>query len=309
MNLIWQSLEACSVTDMEQFRELQKINAEKFKALEGEYKKAFFSVYKPLAADAFAGVEHERAVSDLIDKLLLAQRGHAPISDVFPNGLRQYYNDLLNSLPDEPEKKPQSRKRLVYSAIAIVVITLVVVCAALWQNGSIGVWSHGIQYLYENLDEYSYQCTPVEGTCSVTVDLSNPKSNAGKTLYNKDGCKIEISFMDNAGLSCGGYRIGFRTHGVYSPDSAVLVSGIKHITTEQRSFTTNLTASMKTTYNGITYDCPAFSSSGMVFKDGDEFSFYLFPSEAYNKNQVTLFETGKAQLTISGLVKNYWYRK
>lgn len=294
--------------DAEEFWELQNNNAEKFKKLAGEYKKAFFAVYKPLAADAITGAKHENAVSDLLDKLLCAQREHKAVPEVFPNGLRKYYDELLNPIPEKPKKQVRW-KRVVWLGAAAVIITLAAVFAALWQNGSVDVWSQGIGYFYGQMDRYGYRCTPVTDSFSVSVDLSNPQSNVGKTLYNKDGCKIEIGLMDQLDRSKGGYRIGFRSHGVYTAESALLVSGVKHITTEGRTFTANLTASMKTKYNGVTYSCKSFGENGMTGKDGDMFCFYLFPQEAYDRNQVTLNETGKAELTVSGLVKNCWYRK
>ena len=51
--------------------------------------------------------------------------------------------------------------------------------------------------------------------------------------------------------------------------------------------------------------------SGLNFnyKDGDDFSFYVFPAEAYEKGEVTLDEVGVVELTITDLYQNTWRKK
>ena len=77
----------------------------------------------------------------------------------------------------------------------------------------------------------------------------------------------------------------------------------------ESSFTSEITAKMTSKYNGETYDNFYSSSSGINFKDGDEFTFYLFPNSAYDTNEISLDEKGVVEVTVTNLYKNMWSKK
>ncbi|RAP75995.1 hypothetical protein [Paenibacillus montanisoli] len=148
----------------------------------------------------------------------------------------------------------------------------------------------------------------VDGEYSVSIDLSDLDSNVGKELYNDGKHRIYVMWVDNVGVSGGGYRIGFRAVGTYSHNGASLISGQYHETLGEHEFTTKMTAKMKAEYKGNVYESATYGTSGINFKDGDDFSFYLFPVDAYESGEITLDEKGIVKLTLTGLYQNLWQR-
>ena len=136
------------------------------------------------------------------------------------------------------------------------------------------------------------------------------ESNIGKELYNDGESKIYVSWIDNTGSSnSGGYRIGFRSCGIYSLNGATLVSGVCHENVDNNSFRTYMSAKMTAKYKDNIYNSSVLGTSGLNYKDGDEFAFYIFPSEAYDKEDVSLDEDGIVKLSIKNLYKNIWTKK
>lgn len=141
---------------------------------------------------------------------------------------------------------------------------------------------------------------------SISISLNDLKSNIGKELYNDGENKIYVSWIDNTGNSnTGGYRIGFRSIGKYSINGATLVSGARHETVNN-SFTTYMSAKMTARYKNKVYDSNEFGTNSLNYKDGDEFAFYIFPSEAYDNGEITLQESDIVELSIKNLYKNIW---
>ena len=87
-----------------------------------------------------------------------------------------------------------------------------------WQIGWIGLWSQGIAYIANQSNEFSDKNGHVmQGEYSISIDLSDLKSNMNKELYNDGTQKIYVAWIDNTGsTNTGGYRIGFRSNGEYS---------------------------------------------------------------------------------------------
>jgi hypothetical protein len=112
-----------------------------------------------------------------------------------------------------------------------------------------------------------------------------------------------------SGERTGGYRIGFRSSGTYSLRAASLISGGRHEVTGDHSFTTTMSAELQAAYNGKTYIGSVFGVSGLNYKDGDDFAFYLFPTAAYDSGEITLDERGTVNVTITKLYKNSWSKK
>lgn len=198
-------------------------------------------------------------------------------------------------------------KKQSYILIPVVAIIVFV----LWITGLFGIWTQGISYIANNTKDFTDTKGHIlEGEYSISIDLSNLESNIGKDLYNDGTHRIYVSWIDNAGsVSTGGFRIGFRSSGDYSLTTASLISGIHHATVDEKSFTSEMSARMTAKYNGKVYNSSVFGISGLNIKDGDDFSFYIFPSEAYEKEEVSLNETGIVELTVKDLYKNIWSKK
>lgn len=280
-------------------------------ALNGEYRDLYNRLIKQLREDVQPGEELERAISSILQMLSEAAEEKRPVLELIPDGFDVFYQELLDALPVYTrESRLLKRRRAKMRWIAVTaILVLTIVLGALWQSGYVGMWQNGIAYMAGTLDKYSYHESTLEDGFEIIIDLADLESNTGKVLYEKDDMYIDVYTVDEVGLQGGGYRIHFRSHGKYSMDKAVLVSGNKHYATESRwySYTTN--ATIRSEYNGKQYEGSVMGSSGLNYKDGDMFSFYIFPSEAYNSGDVTTQENGKVKITISNLVVNQWFKK
>ncbi|HSP48026.1 MAG TPA: hypothetical protein VLN47_08135, partial [Clostridiaceae bacterium] len=88
----------------------------------------------------------------------------------------------------------------------------------------------------------------------------------------------------------------------------------RQVMTEQRYYTAESIGKMKVVIAGIPYDSRVSASSGLNYKDGDEFGFRLFPLETY-RNGTFLLEApirkagGKVTIQLYDLVRTTWSRK
>jgi len=198
-------------------------------------------------------------------------------------------------------------KRILLISTSFIAIVLFII----WQTGLIGLWAEGMAYIANNTKEFTdTNGHIVSGQYSISIDLSNLESNFGKEVYNDGTQRIYIILVDNTGnVNSGGYRIGFRSVGQYSLSGASLISGVHHATVNENSFTTTMSAKMTAEYHGKTYTSAVYSTSGLNYKDGDDFSFYIFPGESYKSQEITLNEKGIVNLTVTDLYKNIWSKK
>ncbi|UVI29327.1 hypothetical protein [Paenibacillus spongiae] len=198
-------------------------------------------------------------------------------------------------------------KKIVMISTSVIAVIVVV----LWQIGLIGLWTEGMAYIANNTKEFTdTKGHIVQGEYSIPIDLSDLESNIGKELYNDGAYRIYVSWIDHTGsINSGGYQIGFRSSGSYSLSNASLISGAHHATVNGNSFTTSMSARMTASYNGKHYTSSVSGLSGLNYKDGDYFSFYIFPSESYENQEISLNETGIVLLTVSDLYKNVWSKK
>ncbi|MFC6040446.1 hypothetical protein ACFPYN_13545 [Paenisporosarcina macmurdoensis] len=197
------------------------------------------------------------------------------------------------------------KKMLLITASTVGGILLV--C---WLTGLMGLWIDGMRYVVGNTDKYSYEeGHMVDGEYSVDIDLSDLQSNIGKEVYNDGTHNIYVSWVHVDSVNSGGYNIGFRSSGHYSLTGASLISGNHHTFINESSFSSEVTAKMTSNYNGEIYDNSLYSSSGINFKDGDEFGFYLFPNSPYDTNEISLDEKGVVEVTVTNLYKNMWSKK
>jgi hypothetical protein len=201
-----------------------------------------------------------------------------------------------------------TKNRKIENIAFISVSAIVILLSILWSSGLMRLWANGISFIANNTKDYNDASGHViQGNYSVSIDLSNLESNLGKDLYNDGVHRIYVSHVDNTGsVNSGGYRVGFRACGQYSLNGATLISGVHHATVNDHSFTINMSAKMTSEYNGKIYNSQEFGTSGLNYKDGDDFAFYIFPTEAYDKNEVSLDEKGTVRLTVTNLYENVW---
>lgn len=177
----------------------------------------------------------------------------------------------------------------------LFIMAPVVAVIFFWLSGLIGLWTGGMAYIANNTKEFTDENGHVvQGEYTIAIDLSNLESNIGKELYNDGTHRIYVSWIDNTGnINSGEYIIGFRSSGHYSLTGASLISGGHHATVNGNSFTTNMTAKMTAQYNSKNYTSSVSGVSGLNYKDGDDFSFYIFPTESYEIQEISLNETGR----------------
>jgi hypothetical protein len=199
----------------------------------------------------------------------------------------------------------KTKKKVIISSI-IIFSTLL----TLWLTGLIGLWTEGISYIANNTKKFSDEKGYIlKGEYLISIDLSDLDSNIGKELYNDGTHKVYVNYIENTGsLNSGGYIIGFRSCGQYSLTNATLISGIYHAT-DDNSFTSSMSSKMTAEYNGEKYNSSVYGLSGLNYKDGDSFLFYIFPSEVYQNGEITLKEEGIVHLTVTDLYKNIWSEK
>ncbi|SFJ79165.1 hypothetical protein SAMN02799624_05969 [Paenibacillus sp. UNC496MF] len=196
-------------------------------------------------------------------------------------------------------------------AIAAAVLCVAILAGYRYAQPRIGAWQGGMARIVNDTDSFTDTGGyPVPGSYSVDIDLADLGGNIGKVLYDDGSYLIDVGWVDNSGSAMtGGYRIGLRSHGTYSPDGADLVSGSRHRTMGGHAFSSDMTASMTAAYNGQNYESSVFAIGGLNEKDGDEFAFYVFPADAYEAGGVSLQETGTVTLTVTGLYRNVWRKK
>lgn len=291
--------------------QVRKNAGAKARRLEGEYKKVYIRTKHLLLTDVQNGIDRINALAGLTDMLTEASERKQPLSELFPDGYDAFYHELIYVLPiysAESKQRKSRHKRIGYITIATMCFILISIIV-LWNLGYVGLWTKGIAYPAGNLNAYSYSNDIDTHAYTVTVSLSDLESNAGKILYDDGECSITVDKVDFVGIDGGGYRVQLRSHGAYSIDTARLVSGLAHYSTEERSFSTTMTAKMTAEYNGKTYECEIMGQSMLNYKDGDAFNYYIFPYQAYDNNEIPQSDAGDVSLSVTNLCVNRWSKK
>ncbi|CDQ20242.1 hypothetical protein [Halobacillus karajensis] len=102
------------------------------------------------------------------------------------------------------------------------------------------------------------------------------------------------------------YEVTFRSSGSYDSGGATLISGLEHAR-NNNSFTTHFKAEAEATYKGEPYELSPSGSSGLNYRDGDQFGFYLFPPN--QMKNIDLKEDPLIEVTITNLQINLWVKK
>lgn len=264
-----------------------------------EYRRLLSKTRALLAADVPPCAERDRALADFAALLADAEQREEPADALFPDGYDAFYRDLLSTLPARTTEQIYARRRRRRALLSTASAGLIagVILSALIASGQMGVWVEGIGYVVGNPDKYNYTPATDLYSYSLTVDLSRPDEMLGRAIYAQDNGTITLADLEYRQEN---WRVGFRSHGEYSPQRATLVSGLAH-THSERGFSYRMTATLTATWKGVDYPCLVMGESGINYRDGDDFSFCL-PAEIPP-------DAGEITLTITDLTVNRWSRK
>ncbi|MGP4062313.1 hypothetical protein [Halobacillus sp. H74] len=189
---------------------------------------------------------------------------------------------------------------MLYILLAIIAIGFLLLPRIM---EGINLQSKGIGYLTSNIEDYYYKTFPEEGKYTVKIDLNDIESNEGKVLLEESENKIhvtEVSQMDS------GYEITFRSSGSYDAGGATLISGLEHVRNDN-GFSSHFKAEAEAFYKGEAYQLSPSGSSGLTYRDGDQFGFQLsLPDQMKN---IDLKEDPIIEVTITDLQVNLWVKK
>ncbi|MFG6149336.1 hypothetical protein [Halobacillus sp. B23F22_1] len=188
----------------------------------------------------------------------------------------------------------------LYILMAITVIGFLLIPRI---SEGINLQSKGISYITNNIEDYYHKTFPEEGKYSVELDLSDLESNEGKVLFENSENKIYVTKVMHNGSD---YEVTFRSSGSYDTGGATLVSGLEHAR-NHNGFTSHFKAEAEAVYKDETYESSPSGSSGLNYRDGDEFGFYLFPQD--QKGNMDLKEDPLIEITITNLQVNLWVKK
>ncbi|WP_277673510.1 hypothetical protein [Piscibacillus halophilus] len=170
-----------------------------------------------------------------------------------------------------------------------------------WASGWGSLWINGISHAANNTEDFYHHPVPIDGEYTVEIDLSDLDSNEGKMLYRDEDRHI---FISKVTMNDSVYEVTFRSFGTYGLNNAMLVSGIEH-GQSMNGYKSELQAEAHAEYKGVSYDLDPSGSTGLIHRDGDEFSFYLNPS---GEIDLDLNEEPIIEVTVSNLVVNLWVK-
>lgn len=174
----------------------------------------------------------------------------------------------------------------------------------LWISGVINLWFYEIDDIADNVEDYNLNLETINGKYSVTIDLSDPKSNEGKLVYDDGNNQIYVSeVIVEEGRP---YEVYFRSSGNYNFRRATLVSAVEH-TRVQDGFTYNFKANAYSTYQNHSFKIYESSSSSLNFNDGDAFGLNLIPEDDEGVT-IDISKDSIVQVTFSNLILHKWER-
>ncbi len=187
------------------------------------------------------------------------------------------------------------------SLSSLFLLLCIIALIVLWQVGLLGLWKDGIAYIANNTEKYSdREGHKIQGRHSLSIDLSDLNSNRGKELYNDGTHKIVVASVEKT--INDSITISFRSMGHYSLNGATLISGVRHYTVNNISFASEMSAVMTAEDDSTNYSVSGTGMSGLNYRDGDDFSFSIYPLK-------TSDGAGKLQITLTNLYLNAWNKK
>lgn len=190
------------------------------------------------------------------------------------------------------------RKKKLIAGIVAGVAGIVLI---LWASGYLGLWFSGITYIAADDENFSRHAEPIDGEFTIRINLSDLESNEGEVLYDDGEHLVHIDevFVQNE----TNYQVSFRTLGNYSLLGATLVSGVEH-RDGPMGFNRIYQATGRATYRGMTYSLTPSGTTGLNYRDGGSFGFYLFPLD--REIVIDLETDAFIDVTISNLYMNSW---
>lgn len=187
--------------------------------------------------------------------------------------------------------------------IKVLIISVGTIVFTLWISGLLNLWINGINVIADDVEGYQLHSYPVDGEYSLKLDLSDFESNEGKVLYDDGENQIYVEKVLVNGNS--DYEVSFRSSGTYSLRGATLVSGNEHERVEN-GFTYDNQVNATATYQGSTFKIYSSGSSGLNYKDGDSFAFYLVPHD--KEVEVDIEKDSIIEVKLSNLYMHNWER-
>ena len=186
----------------------------------------------------------------------------------------------------------------------VLLIGIPIIVFLLWITGSVNLWFYSIRDIAGNVEVYYLEHDTINSEYSVSIDLSDPKSNEGKVLYDDGENQIYIS--DVIVRNEKEHLVHFRTSGNYNLYGASLVTATKHSRVENGWFTSNFEANAFATYRGYTFKVYESGTSGLNYKEGDDFGLYLIPHDT--GVTIDIAEDPIIDVTLSNLTMHKWGR-
>ena len=210
---------------------------------------------------------------------------------------------IYGARPDERERQLQHKWVRICALCCGVMLAVFTLLWGLDKTGTLGTWREGINYQFWN-KMYNIEYGDLSGTYTVELDLYDLESNVGKVLYEEDGCRIVVDWMDET-MTPGCYRVFFRAHGNVAPGGSRLVSGVQTDMVDKNVWTFDDSAEMTVTVGNVETRCSFAGSTGLSWKDGNQFGFYI-ELESNLPGRPSLTEAvaatdGKVTASVSGL--------
>ncbi len=194
------------------------------------------------------------------------------------------------------------RRRVFIIGSIVIVIAIIY----LFKTGYVDLWMNGMGAVFHNTERYSNEESKVlKESIKFEINLANLESNKGTEIYNDGENKIVIKEVGKHDNSGGGYYISFDATGPCTIKGATLVSPVESRHVSLDTSTSVLVSKLYSTYKGKQYECPLYGIGGY----GTNVAFYVFPSNAYEDEDVSLDETGIVKFELVDLYMNIWKRK
>ncbi len=186
----------------------------------------------------------------------------------------------------------------------IILIILIIISGFLYVcSDHCRISIYGIPYIDDDIHHYYKEAYTLNEDINFSIDLKNMSDFVGDVVYSKDQCTISIHDIQYCN---GNYEITFRSNGYYSYNTAILVSGIRHIRKENEEGI-DIEGILEIEYENKVYRCAVKGGTGISYKDGDAFGFYIFPNEIFENEH--LGNIGMLNLTLSNLTYHIWTRR
>lgn len=212
-----------------------------------------------------------------------------------------------SALQSPNPRRLKRRWALTGAGFAVILAVLMIITL---KNGVYATWKHGLAFQFTD-SNYQIFYEDIPNSFSVELDLKDLESNVGKVLYaDESGCRVLVDSVDENRQ--GEYRVWFRGHGVYARDGGQLVSGCQSMRVDKVTWTMSTTAAMTAAVNGSRYPCSQAGTSGLIYKDGNQFGFHLNPRVPDTWEAIPIGGLDKLTVTVSGLTRfsthriSYW---